>query len=105
MSIFLCIWLCADAPTCRQANAVCNIDVSYNMLTRRHATEENVEPGLCFMHIGGCKEGAVQPTGHDEGEGVGSAEVSCGRLAVLFMFIVGCLFHFNVSKSRLVVSS
>ena len=105
MSIVACIWLCANALTCRQANAVCNIDVSYKMVTRRHAAEENVEPGLCFMRIGGCKEGAVQPTGHDKGEGVGSAEVSCGRLAVLFMFIVGCLFHFNVSKSRLVVSS
>ena len=57
------------------------------------------------MSIAGCKEGAVQPTGHDEGEGVGSAEVSCGRLAVLFIFIVGCLFYFNVLKSRLVVSS
>ena len=57
------------------------------------------------MSIAGHKEGAMQPTGHDEGEGIGSAEVSCGRLAVLFIFIVGCLFHFNVSKSRLVVSS
>ena len=78
------ISLCADVPTRRQSNmtntyhnvynlhafgyvpmrrhadrpnAVCNIHVSYNMLTCRHAAEENVEPGLCFMRIGGCKGG------------------------------------------------
>ena len=55
------------------------------------------------MSIAGCKDGAVQPTGYDQG--LGSAEVSSGRLAVLFIFIVGCLFYFNVLKSHLVVSS
>ena len=57
------------------------------------------------MSIAGHKEGAMQPTGHDKGEGVGSAEVSCGRLVVLFIFIVGFIFYFNVSKSHLVASS
>ena len=54
------------------------------------------------MSIAGFKEGAVQPTGHDQG--IGCAEVSCGRLAELFIFIVGCLFYLNVLKCRLVVS-